>query len=118
MLTAAHLINYLQERGGFDLIAQGMGGIMNVTGEPDGPPTSVAPPARAELNRAVQPFTNREPTPNAGWASGWPRRIQRRGARRRFRHYRRSLVVGRIPPHGSCGRKSSAHQNRHRRIAV
>jgi crotonobetainyl-CoA:carnitine CoA-transferase CaiB-like acyl-CoA transferase len=32
------------ERGGFDLIAQGMGGIMHVTGEPDGPPTSVGLP--------------------------------------------------------------------------
>jgi crotonobetainyl-CoA:carnitine CoA-transferase CaiB-like acyl-CoA transferase len=31
-------------RGGFDLIAQGMGGIMQVTGEPDGPPTSVGLP--------------------------------------------------------------------------
>jgi crotonobetainyl-CoA:carnitine CoA-transferase CaiB-like acyl-CoA transferase len=31
-------------RGGFDLIAQGMGGIMYVTGEPDGPPTSVGLP--------------------------------------------------------------------------
>jgi crotonobetainyl-CoA:carnitine CoA-transferase CaiB-like acyl-CoA transferase len=31
-------------RGGFDLIAQGMGGIMHVTGEPDGPPTSVGLP--------------------------------------------------------------------------
>lgn len=31
-------------RGGFDLIAQGMGGIMHVTGETDGPPTSVGLP--------------------------------------------------------------------------
>lgn len=31
-------------RGGFDLIAQGVGGIMHVTGEPDGPPTSVGLP--------------------------------------------------------------------------
>ena len=31
-------------RGGFDLIAQGMGGIMQVTGEPDGAPTSVGLP--------------------------------------------------------------------------
>ena len=33
-----------QQKGGFDLIAQGMGGIMHVTGEPDGPPTSVGLP--------------------------------------------------------------------------
>src|SRR5262249_11504790 len=33
-----------RERGGFDLIAQGMGGIMTVNGEPDGPPTSVGLP--------------------------------------------------------------------------
>jgi len=31
-------------RGGFDLIAQGMGGIMHVTGEANGPPTSVGLP--------------------------------------------------------------------------
>src|SRR3546814_15731297 len=34
----------LAARGGFDLIAQGMGGMMHVTGEPDGPPTSVGLP--------------------------------------------------------------------------
>src|SRR5499425_2254006 len=34
----------LAGRGGFDLIAQGMGGIMHVTGEPDGPPSSVGLP--------------------------------------------------------------------------
>ena len=33
-----------RDRGGVDLIAQGMGGIMHVTGEPDGPPTSVGLP--------------------------------------------------------------------------
>jgi crotonobetainyl-CoA:carnitine CoA-transferase CaiB-like acyl-CoA transferase len=33
-----------RDKGGLDLIAQGMGGIMHVTGEPDGPPTSVGQP--------------------------------------------------------------------------
>jgi crotonobetainyl-CoA:carnitine CoA-transferase CaiB-like acyl-CoA transferase len=33
-----------KEKGGLDLIAQGMGGMMHVTGEPDGPPTSVGLP--------------------------------------------------------------------------
>lgn len=33
-----------REKGGFDLIAQGMGGMMVVTGEEDGPPTSVGLP--------------------------------------------------------------------------
>jgi formyl-CoA transferase len=31
-------------RGGFDLVAQGMSGIMSVTGEPDGPPTKAGVP--------------------------------------------------------------------------
>jgi crotonobetainyl-CoA:carnitine CoA-transferase CaiB-like acyl-CoA transferase len=31
-------------RGGFDLVAQGMSGIMSVTGEPDGPPTKAGLP--------------------------------------------------------------------------
>jgi crotonobetainyl-CoA:carnitine CoA-transferase CaiB-like acyl-CoA transferase len=33
-----------RDKGGFDLIAQGMGGLMHVTGEADGPPTSVGQP--------------------------------------------------------------------------
>src|SRR5215467_6927242 len=33
-----------RDKGGFDLIAQGMGGLMHVTGETDGPPTSVGQP--------------------------------------------------------------------------
>jgi crotonobetainyl-CoA:carnitine CoA-transferase CaiB-like acyl-CoA transferase len=33
-----------RDKGGLDLIAQGMGGIMYVTGAPDGPPTSVGQP--------------------------------------------------------------------------
>jgi len=33
-----------REKGGFDLIGQAMGGVMHVTGEPDGPPTSVGLP--------------------------------------------------------------------------
>src|SRR2546429_582687 len=42
-------------RGGFDLIAQGMGGIMHVTGEPDGPPTSVGLPICARCADALGP---------------------------------------------------------------
>lgn len=38
-----------RERPGYDLIAQGMGGIMNLTGEADGPPTKVGLPV-ADLN--------------------------------------------------------------------
>ena len=33
-----------RDKGGLDLIAQGMGGLMQVTGEPDGPPTSIGQP--------------------------------------------------------------------------
>lgn len=33
-----------RHKGGFDLIAQGIGGLMHVTGETDGPPTSVGLP--------------------------------------------------------------------------
>lgn len=34
----------MAERGGYDLIAQGMAGLMHVTGDPDGPPMSVGQP--------------------------------------------------------------------------
>jgi len=40
-------------RGGFDLIAQGMGGIMHVTGEADGPPTSVGSAGLRSRHRHV-----------------------------------------------------------------
>ena len=33
-----------RERGGFDLVAQGMSGLMSVTGIPDGPPVKVGVP--------------------------------------------------------------------------
>ena len=33
-----------RDKGGVDLIAQGMGGLMHVTGEPGGPPTSIGQP--------------------------------------------------------------------------
>jgi crotonobetainyl-CoA:carnitine CoA-transferase CaiB-like acyl-CoA transferase len=33
-----------RDKGGVDLIAQGLGGLMHVTGEPDGPPTSIGQP--------------------------------------------------------------------------
>jgi crotonobetainyl-CoA:carnitine CoA-transferase CaiB-like acyl-CoA transferase len=33
-----------RDKGGLDLVAQGMGGLMHVTGEADGPPTSVGQP--------------------------------------------------------------------------
>ena len=40
----AEVIKLARPGKGFDLSAQGMGGIMHVTGEPDGPPTSVSLP--------------------------------------------------------------------------
>lgn len=38
-----------RDRPGYDLLAQGMGGLMGLTGEPDGPPTKVGLPV-ADLN--------------------------------------------------------------------
>jgi len=41
-----------RERGGFDLVAQGMSGIMSVTGEPGGPPVKVGVPI-TDLNAGM-----------------------------------------------------------------
>lgn len=41
-----------RDRAGYDLIAQGMGGLMSVTGEPDGPPVKAGFPV-ADLNAAT-----------------------------------------------------------------
>src|SRR5262249_23486304 len=43
-LSGYGLDGHAGDKGGFDLMAQGMGGIMTVNGEPDGPPTSVGLP--------------------------------------------------------------------------
>jgi len=62
-------------RGGFDLIAQGMGGIMHVTGEPDGPPTSVSADLRSrhrDVDGAGHPRGTLRTAPHR---QGPPRRI-------------------------------------------
>lgn len=41
-----------RDRAGYDLIAQGMGGLMSVTGEPDGPPTKAGFPI-ADLTAGI-----------------------------------------------------------------
>ena len=40
------------KRGGFDLIAQGMSGLMSITGHPDSPPAKVGVPI-ADLNTGM-----------------------------------------------------------------
>ncbi len=40
------------EKGGFDLIAQGFGGLMSITGEPGGPPAKVGPPV-SDINGGI-----------------------------------------------------------------
>src|SRR5271166_195316 len=72
-------------RGGFDLIAQGMGGIMHVTGEPDGPPTSVGLPicdlgtgmgGARHPRRALRTPADRRRTPRRMLAVGDRDRLQ------------------------------------------
>lgn len=41
-----------RNRGGFDLVTQGMSGLISVTGHPDGPPTKVAVPI-SDLNAGI-----------------------------------------------------------------
>ena len=40
------------DKGGFDLIAQGFGGLMSITGEPGGPPAKVGPPV-SDINGGI-----------------------------------------------------------------
>ena len=40
------------DKGGFDLVAQGMSGLMRITGEPDGPPTKVGSPV-TDINAGI-----------------------------------------------------------------
>jgi crotonobetainyl-CoA:carnitine CoA-transferase CaiB-like acyl-CoA transferase len=40
------------DKGGFDLIAQGFGGLMSITGEPDRPPVKVGPPV-SDINGGI-----------------------------------------------------------------
>ena len=40
------------DKGGFDLIAQGFGGLMSITGEPDRPPAKVGPPV-SDINGGI-----------------------------------------------------------------
>jgi len=68
-----------REKGGFDLIAQGMGGIMHVTGEPDGPPTSVGLPI-CDLGTGMWPFPPgraRAGSPTTQSLRAWARAIAR-----------------------------------------
>jgi len=44
------------DRGGFDLIAQGVSGLMSITGEPDGPPVKTGNPV-ADINAGILAVT-------------------------------------------------------------
>ena len=56
------------DKGGFDLIAQGFGGLMSITGEPGGPPAKVGPPV-SDINGGMAPDVTEDTT--AGfWGDG------------------------------------------------
>src|SRR5438132_10732122 len=116
--------------GGFDLIAQGMGGIMHVTGEPNGPPISVGLPIcalgtgmwavqgilaalyelqRTGKGRLVECSLLETAIGFSSWTSAQWRADQQEPTRQGSRHrqnapYQRMQTKGRLPD-GGCRRR-------------
>ena len=108
-------------RGGFDLIAQGMGGIMHVTGEPDGRrPRSVcrsaiSAPACGRCRASSRPSTDASAPAGAGSSNAryWrPRSASARGRRPSGSPTTRSRpakarAIARTRPSSACGHRTA-----------
>ena len=99
-------------KGGFDLVAQGVSGLMSVTGEPGGPPVKVGVPLHRSRRRALRAFSDpggadlssRKPVA----ASTSTRRSSRRGSRLSVWEASEFFAGGGIPqPMGSAHRMSA-----------